>query len=68
MTEHAARTSTERGLGGLRHGICLVENDEFERILLRAKDIACACKSFDLATHNVNPTIIRCIQLNDVRT
>ena len=50
-------------MGGLRHGIGLVEDDELERVRLGTEHVACARKRLDLAADDVDAAVVGRIQL-----
>lgn len=57
------RTSPERILRRNSHSVCLVEYDQFEA---RRKYLARRGEVFDLFSHYVNASIVRCIQFHDL--
>lgn len=57
-------TSPERALGSLCHHVRLIQNDELESL---AEEHPRLRKSLDLLPHDVDATIIRCVELEDVR-
>jgi hypothetical protein len=56
--------ATECSLGGIRHHVSFVENDEF--VALR-EERSRFCKLLDLLTNDVDASIVGCIQLHGVK-
>jgi hypothetical protein len=50
-------TPSKSTLSGRRHGVCFVENDEFESTRV-AKDVLCTSKAFNLLSNHVYASIV----------